>query len=112
MRCLRDLSEQGEKWSLVSLFHLMTGVSFNASLIIFHNILKVIHVAHKGLQSIDDTVANAASIIENLKVYFEKLRSEESWNDMWKEITEFCKDHDIAVPDEDTHLLPRKKEEQ
>ena len=71
--------------------------------------MKVINVAHKGLQSIDTTVANAASIIDNLKVYFQKLRREEIWNDMWKEITGFCKHHDIAVPDEDTHHLPKRK---
>ena len=59
MRCLRDLSEQCEKWSVEpnGLFHHMTRVSFNPSLIIFHDVLKVIHVAHKGLQSIDTTIA-------------------------------------------------------
>ena len=66
MRCLRDPSEPGEMWSVEAngLFHLMTGVSFNASLIIFQDILKVIHVAHKSLQSIDTTDANASSIID------------------------------------------------
>ena len=62
MRRLRDLSEQGEKGSVEpnGLFHHMTRVSFNPSLIIFHDVLKVIHVAHKGLQSINTTVANTA----------------------------------------------------
>ena len=62
----------------------MAGISFIVCLIVFQNILKVIHVANKELQSIDTTLANAATIVEKMKGHFEKLRSEEGWNEMWK----------------------------
>lgn len=97
MRCLKALSEKGEQclWK-----HHMTGVSFIACLIIFQCFMKIVHFAHKGLQGVNIMLAKASSIIE--KVYFEKCRSEESWNEMWKEIIEFCQDYKIAVPDEET----------
>ena len=51
MRCLGDLSEKGEKWSVEAngVIHRMTRVSVIACWIIFQIIFKVIHVIQKGL---------------------------------------------------------------
>ena len=64
----------------------------------------------KDLQAPTHTLANATSIVEKTKGYLKKktLTSEAGWNAMQKEIAEFWKEHDIAVPDENTSLAQRK----
>ena len=67
--CLRDISEEGEKWSVKSrdLHDHMTRMTFITCLIVFKDILCVIHVTHKAMQSYNCTLSEVVALTVKLK---------------------------------------------
>ena len=62
----------------------------------------MIHVMHKGLQSSNCTLSEAAALTDSLKAHFVSKRQADSWNDVWKSVKQFCLDNNITVPEENT----------
>ena len=62
----------------------------------------MIHVMHKGLQSSNCTLSEAAALTDSLKAHFVSKRQADSWSDVWKSVKQFCLDNNITVPEENT----------
>lgn len=80
---LREISEEGEKWSAQAsgIHDSMSKVSFITSLVVFEELLRVIHVTHKALQSSNCTLSEAAALTDSLKAHFVSKRQADSWSD-------------------------------
>ncbi len=53
-RCLKEMEEEGEKWSVEAsgLYHHMTSLHIITSIIILEEVHRVVHVTHKRLKSL------------------------------------------------------------
>ena len=96
--CLREVSEEGEKWSVQAsgIHDFMLRMSFITRLVVFEEILRVIHVTYKALQSSNCTMSEAAALTDSLKAHFVPKRHADSWSDVWKAVKQFCLDNNIA----------------
>ncbi|KAI4799586.1 hypothetical protein KUCAC02_016835 [Chaenocephalus aceratus] len=78
------------------------------SLIIVHQLLSVVHVAHKALQGKETTLSKAASVIESMMKCFENMRATSpKWEDIWIEIQAFCQSVGVCIEENDER--PRKR---
>uniref|UniRef100_H3AYP6 DUF4371 domain-containing protein n=1 Tax=Latimeria chalumnae TaxID=7897 RepID=H3AYP6_LATCH len=111
IKSLEKLSDPAEKWSIEAsgLNQHMRRLQFIACLLIFHNLLNVVHVAHRAPQAQDITLAKASDIIERLKSFFKKHRSDESWSSGWEDITRFCQDHNILQDEDSDCQVPKRR---
>jgi len=93
-RCLKEMEEEGEKWSVDAsgLYNHMTSLRFITSLIVLEEVLRVVHVTHKRLQGASITMADAASAVNSLITHLQRSREESSWEAMWKQVKTFCED--------------------
>uniref|UniRef100_H2ZTQ1 Uncharacterized protein n=1 Tax=Latimeria chalumnae TaxID=7897 RepID=H2ZTQ1_LATCH len=111
IKSLEKLSDPAEKWSIEAsgLNQHMRRLQFIACLLIFQDLLNVVHVAHRALQAQDMTLAKASDTIERLKYFFKKCRSDESWSSVWEDITRFCQDHNILQEEANDCQVPKKR---
>ena len=67
--CLKEIIDEGGRWEVdaTGLHNHMTKLSFITSLVVFEDLLRVIHVTHKALQSSNSTLSEAAALTANLK---------------------------------------------
>ncbi|TKS78060.1 CD53 Cell surface glycoprotein [Collichthys lucidus] len=101
-QCLREMRDDGEKWSVeaTGLYEHMARLSFITCLIVLEDILRVIHVTHKALQSSNLTLSEAAVLTENLKAHFVSQRQDDKWDDVWGLVKQFCRDNNISVSED------------
>lgn len=67
-------------------------------LIIFNKILPLIHVAHKTLQSEENTLADAKSTLTCLREELDRLKSDLEWNEISNEYTSrFVQNNDTSI---------------
>lgn len=94
IRCLKEMEEEGEKWSVEAsgLYHHMTSLRFITSIIILEEVLRVVHVTHKRLQGVSTTMADAASAVKSLRTHLQRCREGSSWEAMWMQVKRFCED--------------------
>ncbi|KAK1899547.1 1-deoxy-D-xylulose-5-phosphate synthase [Dissostichus eleginoides] len=94
------MSDEGDKWSVEAsgLYAHMTRMSFITCVIVFEDILRVIHVTHKALQSSSCTLSEAAALTDNLKAHFKSQRQADTWSNMWGSVKQFCRDNNVPVP--------------
>ena len=85
--CLKEIIDEGGRWEVgaTGLNEHMTKVSFITSLIVFEDILRVIHVTHKALQSSTSSLFEAAALTANLKAHLqsEGQQVDMSWKTVW-----------------------------
>lgn len=77
------------------------------SLIIFHQLLSVVHVAHKAPQGKKTTFAKARSLLESMIKCLENMGTSQKWEDVWTEIQAFCKSVGVCIGDKEDER-PRK----
>lgn len=101
-QCLREMRDDGEKWSVeaTGLYEHMARLSFITCLIVLEDILRVIHVTHKALQSSNLTLSEAAVLTDNLKAHFVSQRQDDKWDDVWGLVKQFCRDNNISVSED------------
>ncbi len=94
IRCLKEMEEEGQKWSVEAsgLYHHMTSLRFITSIIILEEVLRVVHVTHKRLQGASTTMADAASAVKSLRTHLQRCREGSSWEAMWMRVKRFCED--------------------
>ena len=78
----------------------MGRLSFITCLIVLEDILRVIHVTHKALQSSSLALSEAAVLTDNLKAHFVSQRQTDKWNDVWGSVKQFCRDNNVSVPED------------
>ena len=71
---------------------------FVIALFIFDDFLRITHVAHKGLQSSDITLASAGAIVARLKMNISNRRSFKSFVVQHRQAEELCKTASINMP--------------
>lgn len=111
-RCLKEMVDEGEKWSVEAsgLYNHMTTPGFIACLIILEDLLRVVHVVHKKLQSKSATLADAASTINSLRAHLRERRGEEEgWQDIWSQIKQFGEDVGMPVATAESEPSSRAK---
>ena len=90
------------------LLNAVRSADFCVSLIIFHQLLSMVHVAHKALQGKETTLSKAASVIESMMKCFENMRAtSQKWEDIWIEIQAFCQSVGVCIEENDER--PRKR---
>ena len=70
---------------------------FCICLIIFHDVLRTIHVIHKSLRASDITLFSAKTCVKNMIHVFKTMRTGAKWDEMWKKIQEFLESAGIVV---------------
>ena len=71
------------------LFDVLKSTRFCICLIIFHYVLRTIHVVHKSLQAGDITLFSAKTCLENMIHVFKTMRTGAKWDEMWKKLRNF-----------------------
>uniref|UniRef100_H3AEK7 TTF-type domain-containing protein n=1 Tax=Latimeria chalumnae TaxID=7897 RepID=H3AEK7_LATCH len=108
IKSLEKVSDPAGKWSVEAsgLNQHMRRLQFIACLLIFQDLL---NVAHRALQAKGMTLAKASDIIERLKSFFKKRRSDESWSSVWEDITRFCQGHNILQDEANDCQVPKRR---
>lgn len=106
--CLKEMRDEGEKWAVEAsgLYEQMTRLPFVTCLHVLEDVLRVVHVTHKALQSTECTLAGAAGVTNNLKAHLTSMREQDAWTSVWASVSEFCKDNNISVPKDTTAEAP------
>ncbi len=112
---LKEMRDEGEKWAIeaTGLYNHINRVEFITCLVVFEDLLRVVHVAHKALQSTSCTLADATKATSNLRAHVVSRRDEDAWKEVWCTVKELCQTSNAAeledaqqgVPDE----LPCKR---
>ena len=79
------------------LLNVLKSARFCICLIIFHDVLRTIHVVHKSLQASDITLFSAITCVENMIHVFKTMRTGAKWDEMWEKIKEFSESVGIVV---------------
>jgi hypothetical protein len=70
---------------------------FVVHLFILQKVLTMINILSNQLQSKTATLGNAANVIKSVIKSFEGLRNPVAFSQMWKEILQFCEDHNSTI---------------
>ena len=79
------------------LLNVLKSARFYICLILFHDVLRTIHVVHKSLQASDVTLSSAKTCVENMIHVFETMRTGAKWDETWEKIEEFSESAGIVV---------------
>ncbi|KAL4108079.1 hypothetical protein QTP88_018334 [Uroleucon formosanum] len=66
-------------------------------LFILQKVLTMINILSNQLQSKTATLGNAANVIKSVIKSFEDLRNPVAFSQMWREILQFCEDHNLTI---------------
>ena len=99
LKVLTELSQPSNRKFIeaASLHNVLKNARFCICLIIFHDILRTIHVVHKSLQASDITLFSAKTCVENMIHVFKTMRTGAKWDEMWEKIKEFSESAGIVV---------------
>ena len=91
MKVLTELSQPSNRKFIEAsgLLNVLKSARFSISLIIFHDVLRTTHVAHKSLQASDITLFSAKTCVENMIHVFKTMKTGAKWDEMWEKIKEF-----------------------
>ncbi|XP_022176997.1 uncharacterized protein LOC111038270 [Myzus persicae] len=70
---------------------------FVVHLFILQKVLTMVNILSNQLQSKTATLGNAANVIKSVIKSFEDLRNPVAFSQMWKEILQFCEDHNLTI---------------
>ena len=79
------------------LLNVLKSARFCICLIIFHDVLRTIHVVYKSLQARDITLFSAKTCVENMIHVFKTMRTGAKWDEMREKIKEFSESSGIVV---------------
>ena len=74
-------------------------------MIIFHDVLRTIHVVHKSLQASDITLFSAKTCVDNMIHVFKRMRTGSTWDETWEKIKEVLESAGIVVCESKFRLL-------
>ena len=99
LKVLTELSQPCNRKFIeaAGLLNVLKSARFCICLIIFHDVLRTIHVVHKSLQASDITLFSAITCVENMIHVFKTMRTGAKWDEMWKKIKEFSESAGIVV---------------
>ena len=99
LKVLTELSQPSNRKFIeaAGLLNVSKTARFCICLIIFHNVLRTIHVVHKSLQASDITLFSAKTCVENMIHVFKTMRTGAKWDEMWKKIKKFLESAGIVV---------------
>ena len=99
LKVLTELSQPSNRKFIeaAGLLNVLKSARFCICLIIFHDVLRTIHVVHKSLQASDITLFSAKTFVENMIHVFKTMRTGAKWDEMWEKIKEFSESAGIVV---------------
>ena len=98
LKVLTELSQpSNRKFIEAAGFNVLESARFCICLVIFHDVLRTIHVVHKNLQASDITLFSAKTFVENMIHVFKTMRTGAKWDEMWKKIKEFSESAGIVI---------------
>jgi hypothetical protein len=75
----------------------MQSTQFILCLLVFEEILLMIHVVHKALPGSEMTLSGASTLVEQLTVNFSKRRNNETWIATYNKVQIFCAENNLSV---------------
>ena len=90
LKVLTELSQPFNRKFIeaAGLLNVLKSARFCICLIIFHDVLRTIHVVHKSLQASDITLFSAKTCVKNMIHVFKTMRTGAKWDEMWEKIKE------------------------
>ena len=91
LKVLTEISQPSNRKFIeaAGLLNVLKSARFCICLIIFHDVLRIIHVIHKSLQSSDITLFSAKICVENMIHVFKTMRTGAKWDEMWEKLRNF-----------------------
>ena len=99
LKVLTELSQPSSRKFIeaAGLLNVLKSARFCICLIIFHDVLRTIHVVHKSLQASDITLFSAKTCVKNMIHVFKTMRTGAKCDEMWEKIKEFSESAGIVV---------------
>ena len=99
LKVLTELSQpsNGKFIKSAGLLNVLKSTRFCIYRVIFHDVLRTIHVVHKSLQASDRILFSLKSCVENIIHIFKTMRTGAKWDEMWDKIKEFLESPGIVV---------------
>ena len=99
LKVMTELSQPSNRKFIeaAGLLNVSKGARFCIRLIIFHDVLRTIHVVRKSLLASDITLFSAKTCVENMIHVFKTMRTGAKWDGMWEKIKEFLESAGIVV---------------